>query len=85
MAEEELWRQQSRVIWIKSGDQNTKFFHQFSSFRRNTKHIWEVHDENGQVHSGQEALKKEANRHYKGFYEDSGLLIRSTQPEFTHV
>jgi hypothetical protein len=72
LAEEELWRQRSRAIWIKSGDQNTKFFHQFASFRRNNKHIWEVLDENGQVHFGQEALKKEANRHFKSFFEESG-------------
>jgi hypothetical protein len=57
VAEEELWRQHSRALWIKSGDQNTKFFHQFASFRRNHKHIWEVIDEYGKVHFGQEALK----------------------------
>jgi hypothetical protein len=51
-AEEELWRQQSRAIWIKSGEQNTKFFHQFASHRRNHKYIWEIQDENGLVHSG---------------------------------
>jgi hypothetical protein len=58
LVEEELWRHQSRAIWIKSGDQNTNFFHQFANFRRNLEHIWEVLDENGQVHFGQEALKK---------------------------
>jgi hypothetical protein len=64
-AEEELWRQRSRAIWLKSGDQNTKFFHQFSSARRNRKQIWEIQDETGQEHSGQEALKFEAVKFFK--------------------
>jgi hypothetical protein len=34
---EELWRQRSKSIWIKSGDHNTKFFHTFANFRRNRK------------------------------------------------
>jgi hypothetical protein len=71
-AEEELWRQRSKAIWIKSGDHNTNFFHQFASHRRNNKHIWEILDENGLVHSGQEALKKEASSHFKSFFEDLG-------------
>jgi hypothetical protein len=45
LAEEELWCQKSRAIWIQSGDKNTIFFHQFASHRRNTKHIWEIKDE----------------------------------------
>jgi len=47
LVEEEIWRQRSRAIWIKSGDQNTNFFQHFTSFRRNSKHIWEALDENG--------------------------------------
>jgi hypothetical protein len=43
--EEELWRLRSRVVWLKCGDKNTNFFHNFSSFRRNKNHIWEISDE----------------------------------------
>jgi hypothetical protein len=75
LVEEELWRQRSRAIWIKSGDQNTKYFHHFTSFRRNRKHIWEVQDENGQVHYGQEAIKKESFKHFKGSFQDFGHYI----------
>jgi hypothetical protein len=45
MAEEDLWRQKSRAIWIRLGDKNTIFFHRFVSFRRNKKHLWEVKDD----------------------------------------
>jgi hypothetical protein len=70
--EEEHWRQRSRALWLKSGDQNSKYFHQFANFRRNHKHIWEVRDDEGKVHFGQEALKTEATRFYKSFFEEKG-------------
>jgi hypothetical protein len=75
VAEEELWRQRSRALWIKSGDQNTKFFHQFASYRRNHKHIWEVIDDHGKVHFGQEALKTEATRYFKKFLRSWDTLL----------
>jgi hypothetical protein len=68
-AEEELWRQRSRAIWIHSGNQNTKFFHQFSSYRRNQKHVWEIKDDTGQTHSGQVELKAEAVNYFKNFFK----------------
>jgi hypothetical protein len=55
---EEQWRQRSRAIWIQSGDLNTKFFHNFASFRRNHKYVWEIQDEEGLVYRGQENIKE---------------------------
>ena len=49
---EEQWSQHNCVIWLHSGDQNTKFFHNYASFRRNSKFLWELKDEEGQTHSG---------------------------------
>jgi hypothetical protein len=68
LLEEDYWRQKSRAIWLKCGDRNTIFFHKFASARRNQKHIWEINDESGQNHRGQEALKKEATRYFKKMY-----------------
>jgi hypothetical protein len=47
LAEEILWRHRSRETWIKSGDQNSKFFHHYASSSRNKKYIWEIKDETG--------------------------------------
>jgi hypothetical protein len=68
LLEEEYWRQKSRAIWLKCGDQNIILFHKFASARRNQKHIWEINDESGHIHRGQEALKKEASRYFKNMY-----------------
>jgi hypothetical protein len=73
-AEEDLWRQQSRAIWLKSGDQNTKFFHHYASDRKNRKQIWEIQDETCQEISGQEDLKSEAVKFFKNFGLDLGIL-----------
>ena len=40
-----LWRQKSRVQWVKDGDANTHFFHLKASARRRKNHIPQlIHD-----------------------------------------
>jgi hypothetical protein len=68
---EERWRQRSRAIWIWSGDQNTIFFHNFANFRRNKKYIWEIMDEEGNIHLGQQNIKAEAVNYFKQFFKEN--------------
>lgn len=37
--EEIMWRQKSRVQWLKEGDKKMKFFHRMASARRALNHI----------------------------------------------
>jgi hypothetical protein len=76
LEEVERWRQKSRAIWITSGDKNTKFFHWFTSFQRNKKHIWEIDDESGKAHSHLEDINNVAINHYKSYYQafESNLI-----------
>jgi hypothetical protein len=69
---EDMWRQKSKAIWLQKGDQNTKFFHLFASYKRNQKTIWEIQDENGHCQKGHDALASMAVRHFKEFYTEMG-------------
>jgi hypothetical protein len=73
---EETWRLRNRAIWIKSGDNNTDFFHNVASHNRNRKHVWEIIDGNGFSITDQGAIKDEAVSYYKKFYK--ALFIVNT-------
>jgi hypothetical protein len=83
LAEEAHWRQKSRAIWIKCGDRNTKYFHHFSSFRRNHKHIWELKTDTTNIITGQDKLIPTAFHFFKNSYSDQGLTNITDQASIT--
>lgn len=42
-----MWRQKSKSLWLKEGDQNTKFFHSKASHRKRKNNITRLKDGNG--------------------------------------
>jgi len=46
--EELFWRLKSRSLWLKEGDKNTNFFHNFANSRREKNSIWKIKNGNGE-------------------------------------
>ena len=54
--EEKMWKQRSRALWLKEGDQNTKFFHNRASHRYKRNRIEELKNEAGVVCTNEEEI-----------------------------
>jgi hypothetical protein len=63
--EEILWRQKSRVQWLKEGDRNTKFFHRSTIQRRHVNHISHLVTEEGKTLHSHEDLETELVSYYQ--------------------
>jgi hypothetical protein len=60
--EEQAQCLKSRALWLKSNDNNTKYFHQFSKLRRNINSIREIKNAKGHlVISFKEKVENEAS------------------------
>eukprot|EP00253_Pinus_taeda_P003585 PITA_03585 len=47
--EESLWKQKSRILWLKEGEQNTKFFHRAAMDYRSANRILELKNSEGEI------------------------------------
>eukprot|EP00253_Pinus_taeda_P014847 PITA_14847 len=69
---EEEWRQKSRAIWLKAGDENTKFFHNYAKGRKNANTIWKLRDQNGREASSFEDLSRMGKAHFQNLFTAQG-------------
>eukprot|EP00253_Pinus_taeda_P015506 PITA_15506 len=81
---EEEWRQKSRAIWLKAGDENTKFFHNYAKGRKSVNTIWKLKDQNGREASSFEDLSRMGKAHFQNLFTAQGgitlaEIIRTTQ------
>eukprot|EP00253_Pinus_taeda_P024757 PITA_24757 len=63
--EEVLWRQKSRIKWLREGERNTKFFHQAMIQHRQRNRILSIKDQNGVRVLEQEGIEQVLVDHHK--------------------
>ncbi|KAK1283408.1 hypothetical protein QJS10_CPB21g01069 [Acorus calamus] len=61
--EEIEWRQKSKALWLKAGDNNTRFFHTIASQHKRSNCINSMHIE-GVLHHGQQAIASQLVEHF---------------------
>jgi hypothetical protein len=68
--EEILWRQKSRIQWLKEGNRNTKFFHRSTIQRRHANRITQLILDNGKIRHTHEELEEELVTYYQNLLSD---------------
>ncbi|XP_060959448.1 uncharacterized protein LOC133030655 [Cannabis sativa] len=77
--EEEYWQQRSRTSWLKSGDSNTKFFHQKANTRNNTNRIKELLDDQGVLHTTQQGIGSIVENYFQNIFSTAGFDAEAVQ------
>ena len=63
------WRQRAHVHWLREGDRNTKFFHQYASDRKRINKINKLVKDDGGVVEDTSGLKLLITDFYKSLFE----------------
>jgi hypothetical protein len=64
------WILKSIALSIEKGDDNTKYFHQFSNHRKNDNTIWKMKDPNGNISSSFKDLENGGVEHFKRIFDE---------------
>ncbi|XP_057733782.1 uncharacterized protein LOC130948943 [Arachis stenosperma] len=79
--EESYWKDKSRVKWLKSGDQNTAFFHQKFRNRTRRNRIWQLTGNDGEVATSNAGIASVAESYFKDIF--SSTCHENPEPLFT--
>jgi exonuclease III len=71
--EEILWRQKSRVQWLKEGERNTNFFHRAMTHRRYINRITQLEDDQGTPIRDHDQIAEELNSFYQDLLTETNV------------
>lgn len=72
LAEEEYWKQRSRLLWLKLGDRNTGFFHAITKSKKRANSFSVIEREDGQMVHKEEEIVQVIDEYFQKLF--------STQP-----
>ncbi|MQL98150.1 hypothetical protein Taro_030854 [Colocasia esculenta] len=76
LQEERLWRQKSRLKWLKDGDKNTKFFHAYALTQRRNTQICKLHKDDGTVVNEEDEIAELFVDHFTKAFRSASHQIR---------
>eukprot|EP00253_Pinus_taeda_P011590 PITA_11590 len=71
--EEMLWKQKSRIRWLKEGEKNTKFFHNTTIQRRMHNNITHIQNEQGVKLEKHEEIEAELLNRFKQVHKEPSI------------
>eukprot|EP00253_Pinus_taeda_P021628 PITA_21628 len=74
--EEILWKQKSRIRWLKEGERNTKFFHRTTVQRRMHNNIPFIQRRGGAGIEQHEEIEEEFLNHFKQVHKEANADMR---------
>ena len=66
-----MWQQRSKIMWLKDGDKNTKFFHSKASQKLRRNYITRLHDANRNWCTHQQQINDTIVDYYTDFFTTS--------------
>ncbi|CAM8994384.1 unnamed protein product [Rhodiola kirilowii] len=79
LREEILWRQRSRVEWLKEGDRNTRFFHAKATRRKKSNIISRMQNEEGVWLTDERQIGEVTKRYFTNIFSTSRGQVREDQ------
>eukprot|EP00253_Pinus_taeda_P014111 PITA_14111 len=73
LQEEIIWRQKSRIKWLKEGEKNTKFFHNTTVQRRMHNLISHIQNEQGERVESHEGIEENFLRYFQKVHQEPNI------------
>ncbi|GMI85140.1 hypothetical protein HRI_002183300 [Hibiscus trionum] len=71
--DEIYWEQRAHTNWLKHGDRNTRFFHNWASFRRKSNRVTSLRDDDGRLFTTESDMAKVAESYFSNLFTTSSI------------
>lgn len=71
--EEIFWKQKSRVMWLRAGDETTRYFHSITKSKRLRNTISSIQDAQGVIHKRHREVAELAQQYFQDMYSASNI------------
>lgn len=78
LREEIMWKQRSRMAWLREGDRNTRYFHRKAMWRQKKNTVSKNRDESGSWVNDSDKMKAMAAQFFMDLYREDPEVDPST-------